>query len=133
MDTARQIEAKIKQLKDLKTRLEIEITTLQKEEDIIKHESFGVVNRLQMLVAKQVGRGTGLENIFSETYSRAKNKEFDSAQEYIDHLNQSISEIREYMSHINEAVANLEKYHRDNDYLMNSVNIWLVRAEDLLK
>ncbi|GEM_PF-6652204 len=133
MDTTILIDAKIKQLKELKIRLEIEITTLNKEIDQVKNDSFGLMNRLKQLAAKQIGRGTGLESILGETYNRAKNKEFNSAQEYIDHLHESIREIREYMSRINEAIANLEKLHHDLDYLMNSVNTWIAKADDVLK
>jgi prefoldin subunit 5 len=133
MDTSLLIDAKIKQLKDLKVRLEIEITTLNKEEDQVKNDAFGVMNHLKNLAASQIGRGTGLESMLGETYNRAKNKQFSSAQEYIDHLNQSIAEIRDYISHINQAIANLEKSHHDLDYLMNSVNTWIAKADDLLK
>jgi len=71
--------------------------------------------------------------MLGETYNRAKNKQFSSAQEYIDHLNESISEIRDYNSHINEAIANLEKCEHDLEYQIAGVASWVAKADDLLK
>ena len=133
MDTIQQLQAKIKQLIDLKIRLEIETTTLHKEVDQVKNEAFGVVNKVIKLASMQLGRGVGLESILGETYSRAKNRQFNNAQEYIDHLVESISEIRDYVSHIDQCVANLEKCQHDLEYQIQETNSWITKADDLLK
>lgn len=132
MDKVTELDSYIAKLKDLKNRLSKEIDSIRSEIDQVENDALGMFNRVKALVAAQVMRQSGFETVLSESYSRAKNKEFKSAQEYLDHLHESISEIRGYISKIDQVVANLEKTKRDIEYQVNTASTWINKAKDLL-
>jgi len=132
MDTIAQIQSNKLLLNQTKAKLEIEIDTLHKEIDHVEQDALGVMNKVKMLVAAQVGRGAGMEAIMGEAYGRAKRGNFKSSQDYIDHLRESVSEARDAISQINDIVANLDSLERDQSNLNSRLGVWLQKTTDLL-
>jgi prefoldin subunit 5 len=131
MDNHQTIQSQKKLLQDTKVKLEREIDTLYKEIDHVEQDAFGVMNKVKMLVAAQVGRGAGMEAVMGEAYSRAKRGGFKDAHDYIDHLKESIEEARNAISKINEIIPNLDAIARDQSSLDSRLDTWVQKTQDL--
>ena len=133
MDTIQTITDKLNKLNLLKHFLEKEIDDFIKEIDQVESNTFGVMNRVKALIARQVVHNGGMNSFMTEVYSHAKNREFKNAQDYIDYLRQSIDATRGYISKVDQIYANLEKCQRDLSYKLEETKTWVIKADEIIK
>ena len=131
MDTVAQIETEVTKLKELKDNLTREIDELQKESYDVKDDAFGLSSNVKSLVATVMKYSSGLSGVLGETINHSVNKDFKSAQDYLDYISQTISHIREYISQIEQAIANLEKCKSDLNYQIQATQTWLNKSREL--
>jgi prefoldin subunit 5 len=133
MDEITHIDEELQALKSLKAKLQTEIESNRKEIDRVKNEASSLVNIVKKFTAFHLRHSEdAFQAVLGEGYARAKTREFDNAQDYIDYLNQSNSQVRDAISRVDQCIANLEKCKSDLRYQLESTNSWLDKSSEIL-
>lgn len=121
------------ELAQLKTNLTHEIELLNKEINEVENDTLGTFNRIKSFTSQHITRIAGLGSVMGEVYRHSQHNRFNNAREYIDYLKSSASKAKDVISKVDHVYSNLEKCRSDIQHLIVPTNIWIQKADELIK